>query len=244
MDDETILLIIYTVYLAIPNREHFFLSIYSILIIKYISRFFKTLFDKKSSIKNKISFLFKYCLVYLSSYFLIKDPNPFYNLFFFYLPLPNFFKGIFIIIFTTFFLNNKVFIINKEEKENDEINKTKKYESFFLSKYFTYFKSNKKKLFFLLFILIIIKISIYFYNIKFWIYLTPKKKELPSDTINETKYYICSIICNAETIIVDWITQLKLLIDYLGKENIYISILENADSKDNTAKYLSEFKII
>ena len=242
MDDETILLIIYTVYLAIPNREHFFLSIYSILIIKYISRFFKTLFDKKSSIKNKISFLFKYCLVYLSSYFLIKDPNPFYNLFFFYLPLPNFFKGIFIIIFTTFFLNNKVFIINKEEKENDEINKTKKYESFFLSKYFTYFKNNKKKLFFLIFILIIIKISIYFYNIKFWIYLTPKEKELPSDTINETKYYICSIICNAETIIVDWITQLKLLIDYLGKENIYISILENADSKDNTAKYLSEFK--
>jgi len=94
----------------------------------------------------------------------------------------------------------------------------------------------------LLLILIGIKISIYLYNIKFWIYLTSKEEILPSDDINHTKYYICSIICNAETIIVDWISQLKLLIDFLGKDNVYISILENADSKDNTPKYLSEFK--
>ena len=74
------------------------------------------------------------------------------------------------------------------------------------------------------------------------IYLTSKEEILPSDDENHTKYYICSIICNAETIIVDWISQLKLLIDFLGKDNVYISILENADSRDNTPIYLSEFK--
>jgi hypothetical protein len=175
------------------------------------------------------------------SYFLIKDPNPFYNLLTFYLPFQNLFKGIFIIIFVTFFLNNKLFNLNSGEKEKDD-NKLKKYESFFLSDLLSYFRRNKKKLLILLVFLVIIKLSIYFYNIKFWIYLSPKEKVLSSDTINNTKYYICSIICNAETIIVDWIAQLKLLINYLGKENVYISILENADSKDNTGNYLSEFK--
>ena len=247
MDEKSLLLLIYSAYLAIPNREYFFLMIYSILIISNISTFFKILFYQKIGFKNKLTFIFKFCLVYVSSYFLIKDPNPFYNLFFFYLPLPNLFKGIFIIIFVTFFLNNKVFLIKSEEdkekeKDDDKKIKTKKYESFFLSDCLAYFKNNKMKFLLLLFILILIKIGIYFYNIKFWIYFTPKESELYSDTINNTKYYICSIICNAETIIVDWIAQMKLLIDYLGKENIYISILENADSKDNTAKYLSEFK--
>ena len=40
----------------------------------------------------------------------------------------------------------------------------------------------------------------------------------------------------------DWIAQMKLLIDYLGKENIYISILENGDSKDNTRTFLKDFQ--
>jgi hypothetical protein len=87
-----------------------------------------------------------------------------------------------------------------------------------------------------------LRISIYIYNIKFWIYFTPKEVALPTDTENNTKFYICSIICNIEPIVLDWIGQMKLLIDYLGKENIYISILENGDSKDNTRQYLEEFR--
>ena len=83
---------------------------------------------------------------------------------------------------------------------------------------------------------------IYFYNIKYWIYLTPKEVALPTDTRNSTKYFICSIVFNMEPIIIDWISQMKLLIDYLGKENIYVSILENGDSTDNTRIYLEEFK--
>ena len=242
MDDETKLLLIYSAYLAIPNREYFFLSVYSILIMSNISKLFKILLFEKLQLKNKLYTFLKYIFVYILSYFLIKDPNPFYNLLTFYLPFPNLFKGIFIIIFVSFFLNNKVFNIQLENTHIKEEERTNKYESFFLSKYFTYFKNNKAQLMSLLLILIGIKVSIYLYNIKFWIYLTSKEEILPSDDINHTKYYICSIICNAETIIVDWISQLKLLIDFLGKDNVYISILENADSKDNTPKYLSEFK--
>ena len=243
MNDETILLMIYYSYLLIPNRKYFFLFIYSILIISNISKLFQLIFSPKLQIKKRIIIFLKYAFCYLLSYFLIKDPNPFYNLFTFYLPFPDLFKGIFIIIFISFFLNKKVFDIKIEEEESKK-DKEKEEEKldYFLSKYFSYFKNNKIKFFLLLLFLIGIKICIYLYNIKFWIYFSSKEEILSSDNINNTKYYICSIICNAETIIVDWISQLKLLIDFLGKENVYISILENADSKDNTAIYLSDFK--
>ena len=243
MNDETILLMIYYSYLLFPNRKYFFLFIYSILIISNISKLFQLIFSPKLQIKKRIIIFLKYAFCYLLSYFLIKDPNPFYNLFTFYLPFPDLFKGIFIIIFISFFLNKKVFDIKIEEEESKK-DKEKEEEKldYFLSKYFSYFKNNKIKFFLLLLFLIGIKICIYLYNIKFWIYFSSKDEILSSDNINNTKYYICSIICNAETIIVDWISQLKLLIDFLGKENVYISILENADSKDNTAIYLSDFK--
>ena len=35
---------------------------------------------------------------------------------------------------------------------------------------------------------------------------------------------------------------MKKLINYLGEENVIISIVENGDSKDNTRQYLKEFK--
>ena len=228
MNDETILLMIYYSYLLFTNRKYFFLFIYSILIISNISKLLQLIFSQKLPYKERFFIFLKYVFCYLLSYLLIKDPNPFYNLFTFYLPFPDLFKGIFIITFISYFINKKVF----NEKES----------KFFLSKYFSYFNNNKIKFFLLLLFIIGLKIFIYLYRIKFWIYFTSKEEILSSDNINNTKYYICSIICNAETIIVDWITQLKLLIDFLGKNNVYISILENADSKDNTGKYLSEFK--
>ena len=35
---------------------------------------------------------------------------------------------------------------------------------------------------------------------------------------------------------------MKKLINYLGKNNVIISIVENGDSKDNTRKYLEDFQ--
>ena len=264
MNDESILIIIYSAYTFIQNREHFFIFIYIGLILStifkliYIILFYKIKFGKRL-----LTFL-EYCFIYIISYFLIKDPNPFYYLFTFYLPLPNFFRGIFLVIFITYSFNNRINNIemndnkinkndneNKEKPNTEEIIKetkdnnkkeNKKIERFFLYEYFIYFAKNKKKFLYLILALIGIRLIIYFYNIKFWIYFTPKEISLPSDEENNTKYYICSVVCNIEPIIIDWVGQLKLLIDYLGKKNVYISILENGDSKDNTRLYLKEFE--
>ena len=50
------------------------------------------------------------------------------------------------------------------------------------------------------------------------------------------------MISNVESIIENYIVQMKKLIIYLGKQNVIISIVENGDSKDKTRKYLREFQ--
>ena len=45
-----------------------------------------------------------------------------------------------------------------------------------------------------------------------------------------------------EPIIQDWISEMKQLIDYLGKDRVIVSIVENGDSKDKTRKYLNYFE--
>ena len=50
------------------------------------------------------------------------------------------------------------------------------------------------------------------------------------------------MVANMEGIIVNFIEEMKKLINYLGKENVIISIVENGDSKDKTRDYLKEFK--
>ena len=56
------------------------------------------------------------------------------------------------------------------------------------------------------------------------------------------KYFLCANLFNNENIIRDWTQQLMNLINYLGKENVYVSIFENGDSTDNTRDKLIEFK--
>ena len=44
-------------------------------------------------------------------------------------------------------------------------------------------------------------------------------------------------------IVIDsYIGEMKKLINYLGKNNVIISLVENGDSKDNTRKYLEDFQ--
>ena len=45
-----------------------------------------------------------------------------------------------------------------------------------------------------------------------------------------------------EPIIKDWISEMKQLIDYLGRDNVIVSIVENGDSTDKTRKYLNFFE--
>ena len=59
---------------------------------------------------------------------------------------------------------------------------------------------------------------------------------------SNTTFYITAAIANVESIIQNYINEMIKLINYLGKENIIISIVENNDSLDNTTYYLEQFK--
>ena len=264
MDDKIVTFIIYILFIS-TNRHAFFKCIYTGLFISNIYKLFTNKF------KIKITSFFFYILTYVISYFLIMDPNPFYYLITFYLPLPNFFRAILIIIFITYFFNNHILESKKAENKTDnkEENNTNKKENeknnndkdddmikneinrnYFLSKELKYLWTHKMKLFILLLSLILLRIIIYFYNIKYWIYFANKEKLLSfNDNKNikitnrsETIYYISSIVFNMEPTIKDWISEMKKLINYLGKKNVIISIYENGDSTDNTRKYLLEFE--
>ena len=266
MDDKVVTFIIYILFIS-TNRHTFFKCIYTGLLISNIYKFFSNKF------KIKIISFFFYILLYVISYFLIMDPNPFYYLITFYLPLPNFFRAIFIIIFITYFFNNHILKSqkvekktdnkeennnNKKEKENENKNNNKDddmikndiHRNYFLSKEIKYLWTHKMKLFILFLSLILLRIIIYFYNIKYWIYFANKEKLLSfndnkitkSANRSETIYYISSIVFNMEPTIKDWISEMKKLINYLGKNNVIISIYENGDSTDNTRKYLLEFE--
>ena len=79
-------------------------------------------------------------------------------------------------------------------------------------------------------------------RIKIWIYFNKKDKSLPNFYRKNTTFYITANVVNIEKIIDSYIGEMKKLINYLGKNNVIISIVENGDSKDNTRKYLEDFQ--
>jgi hypothetical protein len=50
------------------------------------------------------------------------------------------------------------------------------------------------------------------------------------------------MIANMDKIIMNYIIEMKKLINYLGKENVMVSIVENGDSEDNTREFLKQFQ--
>ena len=326
MDDRLIVIIIYIIFLF-TNRHNFFRIIYTGLLITNMFYLMKNRFNIKS--KQWIILL----LCYIISYYLIKDPNPFYYLITFYLPMPNLFRGIFIIMFITYVFNKyilglenqkRIIIKNeekeeekqqkeeireekenneeikeieieeikeekkeikeeikeeiiKEEKENEEVknideknengNNDKKEEEikeddknkekedlkdkkednfiklFFLHNEVRYLWENKESLIWFFICLILLRLAIYFYDIKYWVNF----EDNPFDNSStkgkpKTMYYISAVIYNMEPIIKDWISEMKQLIDYLGRDRVIVSIVENGDSTDKTAKYLKFFE--
>ena len=260
MDDKVVTFIIYILFI-LTNRHVFFKCIYTGLLISNIYKFFTNNF------KIKITSFLYYILSYIVSYFVIMDPNPFYYLITFYLPLPNFFRAIFIVIFITYFFNNHILESTKTENKKDNKEENNKTENenknknnviikneiskkYFLSKEIKYLWTHKIKLFIIFLSLILLRIIIYFYNIKYWIYFANKEKllsftdnkSIKNTNKSDTIYYISSIVFNMEPTIQDWISEMKKLINYLGKNNVVVSIYENGDSTDNTRKYLLEFE--
>ena len=316
MDDRIILIIIYILFLFV-DRHLFFRIIYSCLLISNMYYLWKNKFNIK--LKQWIILIFSY----IFAHYLIEDPNPFYYLLTFYLPLPNFFRAVFIIILNSYIFNKYIIILeipknqilendktvekeitekndneNKKEDNNNmedlkeekdkEIKEEEKIEDknkslvktedikeeekkdenkvsedkkenkenivklYFLYNEIQYYWKNKESLIWLLIWLILLRIAIYFYDIKYWIYIeSPEKLLYNSDSnnnknditkSNKTIYYISAVIYNMEPIIKDWISEMKQLIDYLGRENVIVSIVENGDSTDKTRKYLNFFE--
>lgn len=256
--EKYILFILFIYYLFITDYFLYLNTVYFFVLLYNICKIFKSFYNYGN---KENYYILKYILIsiflFFCSYYLIYDPNPIYYLFTFYLPFENYFKGILAIIFHTYFLNKfsapkkknykRLEILHDSEiirLANRIIKNDKPSYNFeyFLSKQINYFKKNKKKFFQFVISLIIIKILLYFYRTKYWIYFNKKEKILPITTSKNTKFYMTSCVYNMEPIIVDYINELKKLIKYLGEDNIIISIVENGDSTDKTRDYLIEFQ--
>ena len=213
MEESFLLILILGLYISITNVSYYFYIIYCLSGLKILKDIII------GNTKFNIMLLIKFPLSFIFSFILIQDHNPFYHLLFFYLPFENFFKGIFILIFITYIINNK--------------------QNYLFEKNISYLKQNKKLLYSIILILIITKISIYYFNLHLFIYFIKKEDFIQKDE----KFYITANLYNNEYILPNWITQMKLLINYLGTKNVYISIFENGDSNDTTINTLKEFEL-
>ena len=117
-------------------------------------------------------------------------------------------------------------------------------ESYFLPLFFNILpEKNFYKYFIIgLFLFYSIEIIIFLNRIKLWVYFNKKEKALPISTYKNTTFYITSNIANIKNIIENYIHQLKNFINYIGENNVIISIVENGDSEDDTRTYLREFQ--
>lgn len=250
-----ILLTLFIYYLLATDILLYFITIYILVLIYNIYIIFKILrYNCNDSNYFLIKYFFISIFLYICSYFIIYNTNPISYLFTFFLPFDNYFKGIFILIFHTYYLNKFSFlkkggyetlpnspdvVIIRISKSHDNYNN--RFE-FFLSKLINSFKKNKKLFFLFISVIIIIKIILYFYRTKFWIYFNSKEDILPISTSKNTTFYITACVYQMEPIIVDFINEMKKVIKYLGESNIIVSIVENGDSKDNTRYYLEQFQ--
>ena len=258
--DSLISIILIFGYINIEDKNNFILLIYVFIVLynAYISIF--VLIENFANNKIKIKlFIIASILIYFFSYFIIFDANPFLIVIFYYRFFPYFWKAFFIVFIHSYILskflreenNYKLILNNSENNENISLkrrihnffNASNKY--YYLSGFFNCVCKNKKRFFIFLICLILIillDIKIFINRIKFWVFFNDKSKTLPKMSSSNTTFYITSTIANVESIIKDYIKEMIKLINYLGKENVIISIVENNDSLDNTTLYLEKFK--
>ena len=144
--------------------------------------------------------------------------------------------------------------INNENNENIPLKDKKKLldkysynlnNYYFLCHYINYFSKYKICFCYFLFLLVLIltiEVKLYFLRIKIWVHLNDKTQTLPIASSKNTTFYITAMIYNMENIIKNYLTEMIKLINYLGEQNVIISIVENGDSTDNTTLYLKNFQ--
>ena len=264
--DNLILILLFIGNNKIEDYNYYFKLIYYILIVNNIYSFLCIIKHNWKQDQYKIPFfLVISLLLYYFTYYIICDTNPHFYLVVYYIFYPNFFKAI-IIVFLHSLNSAKLFrnnIIQKNNKIDSDIESSAKINFsitkiteeissncnnignyYFLSFYVNYFWNHKKNfvIFFLLLIIIIfLDIIIFIYRIKLWVYFNNRTITLPLSTSRKTVYFIAAVIHNMEKTIDDYIIEMKKLINYLGNENVIISILENGDSTDKTNEKLSDF---
>ena len=89
----------------IKNYNYYFALIYSCIIIYHIFIFYFLYKERLLNKSEKYYFLITSVLLYLITYFIICDPNPFSLFFFYYTFNPCFIKGILIIFMHMLFLD-------------------------------------------------------------------------------------------------------------------------------------------
>ena len=238
------------------NTNLYFLLIYLFLFLYHNYIFYLFLINNWKQKLKIFKFILLSIFLYLLTYFIICDPNPVFCFFSYYIFFPDFFKAILIVFFHTFFLSIYLYdktynLINSAElsfeknKKNLLIKRIETPRFYFLSNFIKYSTRNKTTSFFVLLIIILIffcNIVLFLNRIKLWIYFNNKEKTLPIASSRNTTFYIAAMISDMEIMISDYINQMKKLINYLGQQNVVISIIENGDSKDQTRKYLRKFQ--
>lgn len=260
--NNVILALLFIGNMAIEDYNYYFKLIYFFLTIchLYVLLFLFYVNEEKKNLKIK-KYLYSSLFLYLFTYFIICDTNPLFYLFVYYIFFPNFFKAIIIVLIHSFFLskyfqeerqnnlslqnNEKSPLKNKIESSNNDSNSYINKRFYFLCDYINYFTNSKLRLFiFLLSLMLIIFIEtlIFFNRIKIWVFLNDKKQTLPIASSKNTTFYITAMIVNMEDIIKNYLFEMTKLINYLGEENVIVSIVENGDSTDNTRNYLMKFQ--
>ena len=257
-----ILIFCYT-FIEYPNLINIIIYVFFIIYNICVSIFVivENIYNNKSKI---IIFFLISLLSFLFSYFIIYDTNPIFFITVYYLFFPQFWKSIFIIFIHSYILSKflkkeniyKPIQNNSDCNENislkGNINDSVKSEDkiilnnyYFLFGIFNFIQKTKKRFFLCLISLIIIffiDIKLFINRIKLWVFFNDKSKTLPKMASLNTTFYITATLLNIDYIIKDYIKEMIKLINYLGKENVIVSIVENNDSTDNTTEHLILFQ--
>ena len=232
----------------VTNQNLFFVLIYSFIILYHITIFFLLIKSGSLNKKETYYFLITSILLYFITYFIIYDPNPFLILFFYYIFKPCLIKAFLIIIIHFSFLFKYMHYYRKNIMNYTKRNFPIKYILIFVSyQFFDCIIIIKKKITFTSFLLGLIlffclNVFLFLNRIKLWVYFNNKNKTLPHSHSKNVTFYIASNVVNIENIINIYISEMKKLINYLGENNVIVSIIENGDSEDNTRKYLENFQ--
>ena len=249
----SLLLILFFGNVYIKNYNIYFVLIYIGLFAYHVYIFLLFFGNNLFHFFEIKNYIFISILLFVITYFIICDSNPFFCIIAFYSFYPNFIKAVLIIFTHTYILYRYINNINKnlfnrelskETFDKFQMKPNLYVKSYFFSEIIIYCGKNKHfiTISLILIFLIIINIILFLNRTYIWVHFNKVDKTLPIFHSKKTKFYIASNIFNVESIIHIFIKQMKKLIQYLGENNVIISIVENGDSKDNTRTSLKEFE--